>query len=31
MTAAIFSAFPGTVSGKFNFWGISDRGTDNLG
>ena len=31
MTAAIFSAFPGRLAGRFNFWGISDRGTDNLG
>ena len=26
-----FFGIPGQTSGKFNFWGISDRGTDNLG
>ena len=26
-----FLGIPGQASGKFNFWGISDRGTDNLG
>ena len=31
MTATIFSAFPGRFRGRSNFWGIYDRGTDNLG
>ena len=26
-----FFGIPGQTSGKFDFWGISDRGTDNLG
>ena len=26
-----FFGIPGQTSGQFNFWGISDRGTDNLG
>ena len=26
-----FLGITGQASGKFNFWGIDDRGTDNLG